>query len=185
MNPLNSLRNLFKKNTQVSPEGPQWLEGFHAFEKGKIHFNNDDQKALDCFDRAIKSGFEGEGIYGLRAICLQALHFDHDAIDNFNKAISLAPEEANLYFMRSLSRAATGDLTGRVSDLQEAIRLSKIHNKYNEFWNNYAKETGWPSATVYYEVDLRGAQEDREFWEENPECAKLRREFAKKLHKLW
>jgi len=162
MNPLYSLRNLFKKSTQVPPEGQQWLEGVHAFEKGKIHFRDkDQQKALDCFDRAIKSGYEGEGVYGLRAICLQEFHYELDAIDDFNKAISLAPEEANLYFMRSLSRSATGDYTGCISDLQEAIRLSKIDNKYNDFWNNYAKETGWTSATAHYEMDLMSAQQFR------------------------
>lgn len=163
MNPLYGLRNLFKQNTQASPEAQRWLEGFRAFEKGQNHFRNkDEQKALECFDRAIESGFEDADIYDLRAVCLQALGFHLDAIDDFDKAISLAPEEAPLYYMRSFSRSAIGDYTGCVSDLQEAIRLSEIDNATNRFWNNYAKETGWPSGTARYEMDLMFAQQSME-----------------------
>ena len=87
----------------------------------------------------------------MRAMSLQALNFDLDAIDDFDRAILLAPGEANLYHMRSFSREAAGDHEGCVSDLQEAIRLSKIVNRHNDYWNGYAKETGWPSATAKYE----------------------------------
>jgi tetratricopeptide (TPR) repeat protein len=154
MNLLQSLANLFK-NPQVSPENQRWLDGYLAFEEGKKHFcNKDGEKALDCFDRAIESGIEGADILRLRGICLQELGFDLDAIDDFNKAISLSPEDANCFFMRSLSRSATGDRNGSISDLQEAIRVSMIDNEDNRFANNYAKETGWASASAYYEERL-------------------------------
>ncbi len=167
MNSLNSLRNFFKKNTRGSATDQLWVEGFHAFKMGRVCFRDkDQQQALDCFDRAIACGFEGEGIYGLRASSLQALDFELDAIDDFSRAILLAPEETNLYFMRSLSRGVTCDLAGRVSDLQEAIRLSKIDSKYNDFWNNYAKETGWPSATAYYEAEYEMALEQARMYRE-------------------
>ena len=36
----------------------------------------------------------------------------------------------------------------------EAIRLSKIDNDDNAFWNNYAKSTGFSSQTAFYETFL-------------------------------
>jgi tetratricopeptide (TPR) repeat protein len=174
MNLLNNFFNLFKKQISSSEDdkiGKLWIEGQKTFERGKElwsarHF----QDALDSFDLAIESGFEGYDIYALRASCLRGLGFDLDAIDDFCKAISLASEEANLYFMRSLSRETTGDFAGCISDLQEAIRLSKIDNKYNAFWNNYSKESGWTSATALYEHYLSNAQLNRKFYEKNPEA---------------
>lgn len=153
-----TIRNLFvKKGTP--PAATERVEAFLAFEEGKKHFGHDDQEALDSFDRAIGLGYEDTDIYGMRGYCLQGLGFHLDAVDDFDKAISLTPENANDYFARSISKSATGDYAGCVSDLQEAVRLSKRDNEYNRFWNNYAKETGWPSATAYYESRLVFAQD--------------------------
>jgi tetratricopeptide (TPR) repeat protein len=187
MNPFNSLRNLFTKKARVSTQQEQqWLEGVHAFKKGsKLFRENKHQEALDCFDRAIECGFGGEGIYGLRAWSLQGLGFHLDAVDDFLKAISLAPEEADLYFGCSISRSATGDFAGCVSDLQEAIRLSKLDNEYNDFWNNYAKETGWPSATAHYEMDLVDAQWTSEFHKKHPEAHQVWKERNEKDSVRW
>jgi tetratricopeptide (TPR) repeat protein len=91
---------------------------------------------------------------------LQALGFELDAIDDFNEAIAREPEDANLYFMRAMSKGHTGDFDGSISDHQEAVRLSKADTQNNAYLNDYAKETGWPSATTFYEQYLRFAQID-------------------------
>ncbi len=180
MNPLKSIRNLFKrKSRELTEEDHKFNEAFDAFLKGKeLYSERKFQDAMDYFDRAIQSGVDDSysEIYELRAISLQSLNFDLEAIDDFNKAISLKPEEANLYFMRGLSRGVIGDFTGRVSDYKEAVRLSEIENKYNEFWNNYAKETGWKSATSLYETYLIAAQVDVEFYAKSPDIWQRRLE---------
>jgi tetratricopeptide (TPR) repeat protein len=146
---------VFKRLLRVGRFGRQesetnLLEGIGFFEAGKKHFmEGKNQEALDCFDKAIKNGVEDE-VYELRAMCLQALDFHLDAIDDFNKAISLSPENANSYFMRSLSESRTGDVEACISDLESAVRLSKIDNEANRILNEGAKETGRNSVTDFY-----------------------------------
>ena len=141
----------------------QWQDGLEACKKGEtlLYREKKEREALACFDRAIECGYEGGDIYARRAICLQVLGFELDAIDDFNKAIAAKPEEANTYFLRGLSRGHTGDFDGAIAEMQEAVRLSKVDNENNDYWNDYAKETGWPSATVVYEFNLARAQANK------------------------
>ena len=81
------------------------------------------QDALNCFDSAVACGYEDATLFSSRGSCLQTLKWHLDAIDDFNRAIALEPKDSNGYFMRSISKSATGDLHGSVSDLQEAIRV--------------------------------------------------------------
>ena len=174
MNPLNSIRNLFKNKSQDSTEEDyKFNEAFNAYLEGKkLYSAKKYQEAIDYFDKAIESGFERyyNEIYELRAMSLQSLNFDLDAIEDFNKAISLAPEDANLYFMRGLSRGVTGDFTGSIYDYKETIRLSEIDNKLNDCLNNYAKKTGWTSASAYYEHHLERAQMNKDLYEKHPDA---------------
>jgi len=180
MNPLNSIRNLFKKKSQeLTEEDNKFNEAFNEYQEGKkLYSAKKYQDAIYYFDRAIESGFERyyNEIYELRAISLQTLQFDLDAIEDFNKAISLAPEDANLFFMRGLSRGATGDFIGSIFDYKEAIRLSKIDNNLNDHWNNYAKETGWTSVSAVYEHHLVRAQMNKDLYEKHPDAWERRME---------
>lgn len=177
MNLLNSVGNIFKKKSQDLTEETyklnKRLDAYDIYEEGKkLYSARKYQEAIDCFDRAIESEYYGiqNDIYELRAHSLRALDLDLDAIDDFSKAISLAPEDANNYFGRGLSRGSIGDFDRCVSDYKEAVRLSKIDNKLNDHRNNIAKKTlGYASATKFYEHRLMDAQEDRERHKENPE----------------
>jgi len=146
-------------------------DAYEIYEEGKLYSARQYQDAIDCFDRAIESEYYGihNEIYELRANSLQALDLHLDAIADFSKAISLAPEFANNYFGRWLSRDSIGDFDGCVSDYKEAVRLSKIDSELNDYRNNIAKKGGWSSATRFYEHRLMGAQKDREFYKGNPE----------------
>jgi len=172
MNPFTTILNFFKKRDDRPTEADKkWAEGYNAFERGKKHYlaggENHSvagriQDALDCFDKAIASGFEEGGIYDSRGSCLQILDFHLDAIDDFNKAIPLDPEDCNLYFMRSVSKGATGDLYGCVADLQEAIRLSEIDNPLNEKYNLWANKLGYKNIAAKFNYDLIVANQDIE-----------------------
>ena len=159
MNPLSSILNVFKKKAPASIEANrQRLDGFDAFERGEQHYAAEParaQEALVCFDLAIECGFEGADVYELRAWCLQKLHFDLDALDDFDKAISLKPEDSNLYYMRSISKSATGDFHGCVFDLRTAIHLSKMDSDLNRKRDIAAKEMGYTEGvTGYYKIAL-------------------------------
>jgi tetratricopeptide (TPR) repeat protein len=172
VNPFTTIVRFFEKRRSGPSEvDKQWREGYKAFEKGKQHYlargENQDaarriQDALDCFDKAIAFGFREGGIYGSRGSCLQILHFDLDAIDDFNRAIPLEPEDSNLHYMRSVAKGATGDLDGCIVDLTEAIRLSEIDNKLNNEYNLWAKEHGYESIRAMYVIDLLKANLDLE-----------------------
>jgi tetratricopeptide (TPR) repeat protein len=162
MNPLNRLLSLSKKNEKKAEDSAahkKWLEGYEAFERGRNHYlKHAIKEALDCFDKAIECGLGDEfDVYSLRGTCLQALNFDIDAIDDFNKAIASEPEDSNLYFMRSISRGATGDLHGCVSDLEEAIRVAGVGNAANISYNGWAKEHGYNGIIDKYKLDLFNA----------------------------
>lgn len=153
MNPLRSLLSPFRKKPSASADANEkWLQGYHAFEAGKEHFaKRRDQEALDCFDTAVECGFENEVVFSLRGLCLQALEWDLDAIDDFSKAISLEPQDCNNYFLRAMSKDATGDSLGFLADIQEAIHLSKVDSALNRKYNLGAKDMGWESTTALYE----------------------------------
>ena len=176
MNPFTTILNFFKKRDDRPTEADKkWAEGYNAFERGKKHYlaggENHSvagriQDALDCFDKAIASGFEEGGIYGSRGSCLQILDFHLDAIDDFNKAIPLDPEDCNLYFMRSVSKGATGDLRGCVADLQEAIRFSETDNPLNGKYNLWANKLGYKNIAAKFNYDLIVANQDIEMQED-------------------
>jgi len=130
--------------------------GFEAFQKGEDFLSKKQmQEALECFDEAINCGYVANAdVYSGRGICLQSLNYDLDAIDDFNKAIALQPENSLTFYMRSLSKTATSDLHGCISDLQEAIRLLDVDNEYTRNVDAHARETGYKDAAYYYRKQM-------------------------------
>ena len=114
------------------------------------------KEALRYFDQAIANGYDASEVFSLRGSCLNDLGFSFDALEDYNKAIQKQPSQAiaNNYFMRSIIKDSLFDFEGSVADLKEAIRLSKLDNDDNRFWNDYAKSTGFESQTAFYEWSL-------------------------------
>lgn len=159
MHLLEVISNWVNRQLGVKPKELPLIKGLRFYDAGEMHFREENfQEAMSCFDTAIACGCHGGVVYERRGMCLQRLGYELDAIDDFNKAIAARPEDANLYFLRSLSRDHTGDLDGAVSDVEEAVRLSKAKTSDNDSYNDYAKETGWPSVTAFYESRLGLAQ---------------------------
>lgn len=114
------------------------------------------KEALKYFDEAIEKGFDESEVFSLRGSCLNDLGFYFEALEDYNKAIEKRPRKAiaNNYFIRSLIKDSLFDFGGSLADLEEAIRLSKLDNNDNAYWNNCAKSIAFPSQTVWYEFNL-------------------------------
>jgi len=149
------LFNIFKRSLgERQKDSNNWNEGYEAFNKGKQYFyNKQNEEALELFDKAIEYGFDIM-VYGLRATCLQALGYDLDAIDDYNKAIESTSKDCNLYFQRALSKSNCGDREGSINDFKEAIKLSKTDNDLNRNYLKGVKEMNWHSHTEMYEQFL-------------------------------
>jgi tetratricopeptide (TPR) repeat protein len=149
MNPFTSILNLFKP-TEPSESHKRWLEGSAAYERGEALLQaRQNQEALVFLDTAISCGYDAYGrAYSMRGLCLQELDFQLDAIDDFTKAIAFEPENSNLYFMRSVSKGASGDFRGCAADLEEAIRVATLHRTANKSHDAGAKELGHKGNVV-------------------------------------
>lgn len=158
------LINLFKKKIQSSEYGTQQTneklyEGFLAFQEGeKLYENRKNNEALNYFDLAIDKGFL-EKSYEFRGRCLQELNYDYDAIDDFNQAIAMTPEDCKLYFSRSLSKGAIGDFQGEVDDLEKAIELSRTGNDRNREYDINAQQMGFTDASSLFRSYLKIAKQ--------------------------
>jgi tetratricopeptide (TPR) repeat protein len=141
------------------------------------------KEALKLFDKAIEKGYDNAEVFSLRGSCLNDLGFYFDAIEDYNKAIERNPKRgiASNYHMRSLIKDTVFDYEGSLTDIEEAIRLSKLDNDDNEFWNDYAKKTlGYNTATQFYEwqqdiVKLRLGLEERQTIDRTTELMKIKR----------
>jgi tetratricopeptide (TPR) repeat protein len=125
-------------------------EGNKYFQIGKEHLSKKKfEISLKYFDKSIDCGFE-DGVYEYRGMCLQALNFDLDAIDDFDKAIVQKAGDPNLYFMRGLSKSSAGYIVESIIDFGVAVELSKSVNELNKDYNSIIKENGWQSITDFY-----------------------------------
>ncbi len=158
--------NWFKKILNIKSTKKQDLEddstrenfvGLESFETGKNLYRKEQYElALNYFDKAIENGYKYSDIFSFRGHCSNYLGLYYDALEDFNKAINLNPQKgiASNYCMRSFIKDSIYDFEGSIADIKEAIRLSKLNNDDNRWWNNYAKENGYKSATEKYEKDL-------------------------------
>lgn len=130
--------------------------GFMLIEKGKkFTLERKNQDAYDCFNKAIELGVKNYYVYAMRAGALSSLNRNIEAISDYDMAISMYPNKADLYHGRSISKSLINDKEGCILDLKDAIRFSKEDNENNRWWNNYAKETkGVNTATEVYEEEL-------------------------------
>ncbi len=145
-----------KKKTLPGFSHDEASVGFEAYHKGEDFLSKKQmQEALECFDEAINSGYvDNADVYSGRGLCLQSLNYDLDAIDDFDRAIALQPENSLTFYLRSLSKSSTSDLRGCVSDLEEAIRLAGVDNEYTRNVDAHARETGYKDAAYYYRKQM-------------------------------
>jgi tetratricopeptide (TPR) repeat protein len=179
----NIFRNKSRKPSQKNTYTNKYNKGKRSFEIGKKLFShatmdseNSQEKgkviineALSFFDKSISYGYNEDDVYFYRGMCLRDLDFEFDAIEDFNICISKNPDCANYYYVRAMSKQHSYDYIGSISDFQEAISLSKLNNEETKYWNDYAKRTGFNSATQKYEIDLKWLLTEVEIYNERIE----------------
>ena len=146
------------KGSEVSiSDSSNLLEGSAAFNEGNEYFlSKDFEKALPYYDKAIQNNIE-EG-YNQRAMCLQALNYHIDALDDFDNAIELSSQDCNIYYMRSLSRVQLGDNSGAISDMNKAIELSQVKIEMNRAYNEGRTKNGESSLHDFYTLNLQAIE---------------------------
>jgi hypothetical protein len=163
---MNWFKKLFNNNEKSELPNQPNLNLRYEFDEGKRLYykalksssppekNKAFNDALEKFDLCISHQFVHQ-TYTFRAMCLQALRFDLDAIDDFNMAIPLSPNDCNLYYLRAMSKSLVADIDGCVSDLKIAIELAK---KKSDFVSNYdeaARLQGYKNGVIeFYESYL-------------------------------
>lgn len=136
-----------------------YSEGLTALKKGQLLIDNrKPEEALSYFDFAIKSGIQEA--YEDRAWCLESLRYDYEAIEDFNKAIKLKPDDCNLYYGRALAKHGCLDYEGAVLDLELAYTFSKFNTEENKWRNKKAIEMGYSSIHYLYFTHLESFKID-------------------------
>lgn len=155
MNPITHLQKFFRdraaKRFETEQASRRWNGAFNSFLKGrKLYLEKRIEEALVHFDDAIKCGYVYADVYTMRAECLQSLNFDLEAIDDFDSAIALEPEDCNLFFQRSFSKESIGDFQGKAADLEKAINLAEIDDRYTRIYDDSAREKGFRNCAHLY-----------------------------------
>ena len=114
------------------------------------------KEALRYFDQAIANGFDTSEAFSCRGSCLNDLGFYFDALEDYDKAIQKHPTKAIAanYYTRSQIKQSLLDFHGSLSDLNEAIRLSKLDNDDNRWWDKHVQKIGYNSHTEFCEESL-------------------------------
>ncbi len=153
---IENIRQHLKEKKEKNILAINYSKGLKLIEQGReFCINKKDNEALECFNTAIELGVRTYYPYSMRASCLCSLGRYLESIVNYDTAISLSPNLAQEYHGRSIAKSFIKDHEGCISDLKEAIRLSKEDNENNRWWNNYSKNTrGVNTATEIYEEEL-------------------------------
>ena len=135
------------------------MDGLEAYMKGEDYYLSKEYgKSFEHLNRAIELDYMRDTAYEFRSVCHEELGSLKKAAEDLNSAISLRPNDANLYFQRSNIKNKGKDFQGSVTDLQEAIRLSKLDNETNEKYRELAQELGHKDHTSMYEASLHMAK---------------------------
>lgn len=89
----------------------------YAYQKNKQW-----EEAMNVWNTLIASNPNESSYYNERGVCKFNLRFKHSILD-FDKAISLEPENAYFYSCRAYIKDKTGDTEGSVKDYEAALKL--------------------------------------------------------------
>jgi len=159
--------NFFKKKSSeyYSDKSDLEWDAFICYARGEKYFlESKFEEALEFFDNALEKGFKKKDIFEFRGICLQSLGYEFDAIEDFNKAILISPDNCHLYYHRALSKDAIFNYQGEVEDIEKAIELSKKDTSLNIQYTKDAVINGYQNGIIgMYEITLFRAKSRLEF----------------------
>ena len=133
-----------------------FYENLDKLEAGrKSYISQDYAGALDYFIQLPRAEFQDDVEYlTMLADCYHQIGNHEKSIKIFDEAILLKPYDCHIYFQRSWPKRRLGDYTGAVSDIENAIKFSKIKNLDNEKYVMIAQEMEWCDHTTLYESNL-------------------------------
>lgn len=141
---------MFNKNKSTDKQRrEEYYLGKELIAKARIFLEMEEySKALPLLDKAIELE-QKEGYY-IRGLCLQALEFNLDAIDDFTKTISMAPNDCNLYFCRGNSEINLNQYDSAIEDGAKAVQLAEAGFVDNKRYDEAAIAQGSSSASSVY-----------------------------------
>lgn len=171
------LQKLKKYSTlKLQTPVPGWDEYLAARELFVKQGKNNE--ALVLLDEAIGKGIHYA--YADRAFCLQELELHYDAVEDFDKAISAFPKDANLYYGRGHSKMVLTEYDNAVSDLKKAIEYSHLTSSIHEQYDADIIAKGWNSLQEFYEFQLQTILERKDSFR-NPELEKMFLQIARDI----
>lgn len=81
------------------------------------------EKALIQFNVLIEQTNDDPDLFSYRGAVLLNLKRKQEALNDFNKSVSLQPDYSYRYSSRAFAKDAMGDLTGAIADYEKAIEL--------------------------------------------------------------
>jgi len=112
-------------------------------------------EALYYFDKAIENGYEDSDVFDYRGNCLRELGYDLNALEDFNKCITIHPTWASYYYERAMTKRYMLDFDGAIYDLKIAIKLSRLDNEDTRSYAGSVRKFGFETLTQKYESDLQ------------------------------
>ena len=103
------------------------------FSVGYLLRDEDPEKSISFYDRAIRLNPDYSEVYNNRGIVKASLGRYEDAVADFGEAIRLKPEHIRAYNNRGNARAVLGRHKDAIADFDEAIRLK---SDYTEAYYN-------------------------------------------------
>lgn len=70
--------------------------------------------------------------YDIRAMSLESLNYNLDAIDDFTQSLTMDPSSANIYYLRGLARQKVGGYAEALEDLKYAVHLEPHVRQYQQ-----------------------------------------------------
>lgn len=174
-NRVKEISSLIRENQADETEN-SFIAGKIAYKKGvALHDERKNAEALPYFDKAIECGIKEA--YLKRCWCLESLHYDFEAIEDFTKAIAINPNDCNLYYGRALAKHGSMDYDGAVADAKLATEYSKIPDEDFEWRTEAMKKKGYSSLSAfyysYYDMYLKDAYEYKDDLKKIAEARKI------------
>ena len=129
------------------------LTAWDYFRKGNraIFEENDDNKAIDNYNMAIKLNPEDAYAYLFRGYAYDDLKEYGKAIEDYSKAVELNPKEADFYYFRGVAYDYLKDYDKAIEDYSKAIELNPEYAEaYKDRGNVYRYKEEYDKAIEDY-----------------------------------